>query len=129
MPTRPESNTVHPNAAQGIAHLRVLAPPRTFAAVSAELTAIVGEAPIEGPAGAHVWLLDLLPGGVTVAPKDLKLHPRLLLCEPDASDEAEAQFVESYGAGLFEVGVRVDEDGGKRGSSETPFGRVAWIPV
>lgn len=131
MPTRPESNTVHPNAAQGIAHLRVLAPPRTFAAVSAEFTAIVGEAPIEGPAGAHVWLLDLLPGGVRVAvtPKDLGLHPRLLLCEPDGSDEAEAQFVESHGAGLFEIGVRVDEDSGKRGSSETPFGRVAWIPV
>ena len=126
VPTRPESNTVHPNAAQGIAHLRALAPPRTFAAVSAELTAIVGEAPIEGPAGAHVWLLDLLPGGVMV---DLRLHPRLVLCEPDASNEAEMRFVESHGAGLFEVGVRVDEDGGKRGSSETPFGRVAWIPV
>ena len=120
---------MHPNAARGMAHLRVLAPSRTFAAVSAELTAIVGEAPIEGPAGAHVWLLDLLPEGATVAPKDLKLHPRLLLCEPDASNEAETRFVESHGAGLFEVGVRVDEDGGKRGWSETPFGRVAWILV
>ncbi|KAI9453911.1 glyoxalase-like domain-containing protein [Lactarius psammicola] len=129
VPTRPVSNTVHPNAAQGIAHLRVLAPPRTFSAVSAELTAIVGEAPIEGPAGAHVWLLDLLPGGVTVAPKDLRLHPRLLLCLPDASDGAEVRFVESHGAGLFEVGVRVDEDSERRGSSETPFGRVAWIHV
>ncbi|KAH8984989.1 glyoxalase-like domain-containing protein [Lactarius hatsudake] len=129
VPTRPESNTVHPNGAQGVAHLRVLAPPRMFAAVSTEFTAILGEAPIEGPAGAHVWLLDLLPGGATVAPKDLKLHPRLLLCEPDASDEVEVRFVESHGAGLFEVGVRVDEDGEKRGSSETPFGRIAWVPV
>lgn len=129
VPTRPESNTVHPNDAQGVAHLRVLAPPRTFAAVSAEFTAILGEAPIEGPAGTHVWLLDLLPGGATVAPEDLKLHPRLLLCKPDASDEAEVRFVDSHGAGLFEVGVRVDEDGEKRGSSETPFGRIAWVPA
>ena len=128
MPARPKSITVHPNAAQGIAHLRVLAPPRTFAAVSAELTAILGEAPIKDPAGAHVWLLDLLQlGGIA---KDLKLHPRVLLCEPDASDEGEVLFVESHGAGLYEVGVQVDEDrGGKGGSSETPFGRVAWIPV
>jgi hypothetical protein len=108
----------------------VLAPQSTFTAVSAELTAILGEASIEGPAGAHLWLLDLLPGDVAASqPKDLKLHARLLLCEPDASDEAEVQFVESHGAGLFEVGVRVDEDGGKRGLSEMPFGRVAWIPV
>ena len=118
---------MHPNTAQGIAHLRVLAPRSTFTAVSAELTAISGEAPIEGPAGGHLWLLDLLPGDMT--PKDLKLHSRLLLCEPDASDEVEVRFVESHGAGLFEVGVRVDEDGGKRGFSVTPFGRVAWIPV
>lgn len=117
---------MHPNAAQGIAHLRLLTPAHTFAAVCAEITAIVGEAPISGPAGALVWLLDLLPEG---AVKDLRLHPRLLLCEPDASDEAETRFVESHGAGLFEVGVRVDEDGGKQGWSETPFGRVAWIPV
>jgi len=130
VPTQPESITVHPNAAHGIAHLRVLAPRSTFTAVSAELTAILGEAPIEGPAGAHLWLLGLLPGDVTASqPKDLKLHSRLLLCEPDTSDEAEVRFVESHGAGLFEVGVRVDEDGGKRGLSETPFGRVAWIPV
>ena len=129
MPTRPESITVHPNAAQSIAHLRVLAPPSTFATVSAELAAILGEAPIQAPAGAHVWLLDLLPGGATALPKDLNLHTQLLLCEPDASDKAEVRFVESHGAGLFEVGVRVDEDGGKRGLSETPFGRVAWIPV
>jgi hypothetical protein len=129
VPTQPKSITVHPNAAQGIAHLRVLAPPRMFTSVSAELTAILGEAPIKGPAGSHVWLLDLLPGGITTTPKDLKLHPRVLLCEPDASKEDEVRFVESHGAGLYEVGVQVDEDSGKRGSSETPFGRVAWIPV
>ena len=109
MPTQPI--TVHPNTAQGIAHLRMLAARCAFTTVSAELTAMLGEAQIEDPAGAHLWLLDLLPADVT--PKDLKLHSRLLLCEPDASDEADVQFVQSHGAGLFEVGVRVDEDGGK----------------
>jgi hypothetical protein len=87
----------------------------------------LGDVPIEGRAGAHLWLLDLLPSHVT--PKDLRSHSRLLLCEPDVSDEAEVRFVESHGAGLLEVDVRVDEDGGRRGLSETPFGRVAWIPV
>ena len=59
---------------------------------------------------------------------DLKLHRRLPLCELDVSDETEVQFVdsESHGAGRFKVGV-INEDGGKRGLLETPFGRVAWI--
>jgi hypothetical protein len=83
----------------------------------------MGEAPVENSAREHVWLLGL-PGNI--APK---WHPRLVLCEPDMSDEVQARFVRTHGAGLFELGVRVDESGGKQGSSETPFGRVAWIPV
>ncbi|KAI0293343.1 glyoxalase-like domain-containing protein [Multifurca ochricompacta] len=133
VPTRPRSITVHPNGAQGIAFLCVLAPSSTFEAISAELIAIVGEAPIVKKYSAmtttttttseHVWLLDL-PGNVTP-----KRHPQLVLREPDMRDEVEAHFVETHGAGLFEIGVRVDESGGKRGSSETPFGRVVWVPV
>jgi hypothetical protein len=109
----------------------VLAPPSVFAGVANELTAIVGEPPIE--VGVQegegeeprelVWLLDL-PGQVTP-----RWHPQLVLCEPDIEDEAELRFVHTHGAGLFEVGVRVDESEGKRGWSDTPFGRVAWIPV
>ena len=102
---------MHPNAAQCIAHLQVLTQWSTFTVVSTKLTAILGEAPIECLAGAHLWLLDLLPADV--APKDLKLHSRPLLCESDASDEAEERFVESHGTGLFGVSVRVDGDGGK----------------
>jgi hypothetical protein len=106
----------------------VLAPPSVFAGVVNELTAIVGEPPIEaiheeGEPLELVWLLDL-PG--QVAPKR---HPLLVLCEPDIEDEAELRFVQTHGAGLFEVGVRVDESGGKRGWSDTPYGRVTWIPV
>lgn len=104
----------------------MLAPPSTFAGVVNELTAIVGEPPIEAIQEEpleFVWLLDL-PGQVTP-----KRHPQLVLCEPDAEDEAELRFVQTHGAGLFEVGVRVDESGGKRGWSDTPYGRMAWIPV
>ncbi|KAI0253715.1 hypothetical protein BJV78DRAFT_1360042 [Lactifluus subvellereus] len=98
VPTQPASNTKHPNGALGIAHLRLLAPPNAFAALSAELTAITGEAPIENSAREHVWLLDL-PGAIVP-----KWHPRLMLCEPDMSDEAQARFVRTHGAGLFELG-------------------------
>ena len=110
---------MHPNAAQCIAHLQVLTLWSTFTVVSAKLTEILGEAPIvECLAGAHLWLLDLLPADV--APKDLKLHSRPLLCESDASDEAEERFVESHGTGLFEVSMRIDGDGGKPGCRRRP---------
>jgi hypothetical protein len=51
------------------------------------------------------------------------------LGDPDVEDEDELHFVQTHGAGLFEIGVRVDGTHGKRGWSDTPFGRVAWIPV
>ena len=66
---------MHPNAAQGITHLQVLAPRSTFAVVSAELSTMLGETPIEGPDGAHLWLRDLLPCRV-VLPKYFQVsHP------------------------------------------------------
>jgi hypothetical protein len=101
----------------------MLPPPNVLGGVATELTTIVGKPPIEVSAGELVWLLDL-PG--TVAPK---WHPQLLLCEPDVEDEDELRFVQTHGAGLFEIGVLVDGSRGKRGWSDTPFGRVAWIPV
>ncbi|KAI9507130.1 glyoxalase-like domain-containing protein [Russula earlei] len=123
VPTQPPSNSKHPNGALGIAHLRVLAPPSVFAGAAAELTAIVGEEPIDVSSNELVWLLDL-PGQVTP-----KRHPQLVLCEPDVEDEGEMRFAQTHGAGLFEVGVRVDESDGKQGWSDTPFGRVAWVPL
>ena len=90
VPTRQRSNTEHSNGAQSTAHLRVLAPPSVFAGVANELTAVVGEPPIEvlqeeerdnSAPRKLVWLLDL-PGQVTP-----RWHPQLLLCEPDIEDE------------------------------------------
>ena len=133
MPTRPISNTEHPNGALGIAHLCVLAPPSVFAGVATELTAIVGGPRIGAEEEEEdrrtrelVWLLDLPGQGQDTPPER---HPRLVLREPDIEDEAELRFVQTHGAGLYEVGVCVDESGGKQGWSDTPYGRVAWISV
>ena len=133
MPTRPRSNTEHPNGALGIAHLCVLAPPSVFAGVATELTAIVGEPPIGAEKEEEdrqtrelVWLLELPGQGQDTPPER---HSRLVLCEPDIEDEAELRFVQTHGAGLYEVGVCVDESGGERDWSDTPYGRVAWISV
>ena len=132
MPTRLKSNTEHPNGALGIAHLCVLAPPSVFAGVATELTAIVGEPPIGAEKEEDrrprelVWLLDLPGQGQDTPPER---HPRLVLREPDIKDEAQLSFVQTHGAGLYEVGVCVDESGDKRGWSDTPYGRVAWISI
>ena len=113
----------------------MLTPPSVFAGVATELTAITGRPPIEaGKDGEEeadrprelVWLLDLPGRGQVTLPK---WHPRLVLRESDIEDEAELMFVQTHGAGLFEVGVRVDESGCNEGSSDTSYGRVAWIPV
>ncbi|KAF8483998.1 hypothetical protein DFH94DRAFT_843486 [Russula ochroleuca] len=94
----------------GIAHLRVLAPPSVFAGVANELTAIMGEQPIEvvqeegdeeeeeGEEPRElVWLLDLTG---QVAPK---WQPQLVLCDPDVENEAELRFLQTHGAGLSQV--------------------------
>jgi hypothetical protein len=110
------ANCDHPNGALSIAHLPVLATPSAFEGVAAEPTAIVDEPQIEADKGDWeeeenrgrrrelVWLLDL-PGQVTPS----KWHPQLVPREPDVENEAELWFVQSYGVGLFEVGVRADE--------------------
>ena len=94
----------------------MLATPSAFEGVAAEPTAIVDEPQIEADKGDWeeeenrgrrrelVWLLDL-PGQVTPS----KWHPQLVPREPDVENEAELWFVQSYGVGLFEVGVRADE--------------------
>ena len=97
------------------------------------MTAIVGESPIAAEMEEEdrrprelVWLLELPGQGQDTPPER---HPRLVLREPDVEDEGELRFVQTHGAGLYEVGVRVDESGGKRGWSDTPYGRVAWISI
>ena len=85
----------------------MLTPPSVFVGIATKLTAIVGKPPIEVSEGELVWLLDLLG---QLMPK---WHLQLLLCEPDVNNEDELHFVQTYGAGLFEIGVHVDERCGK----------------
>ena len=110
--------------ARSASRISVLAPPSVFAGVATELTAIVGE-PTTGaekeeedrrPCG-FVWLLNL-PGQDTPPER----HPRLMLRELDTEDEAESRFVQTHGAGLYDVGVCVDKSESKRGWSDTPYG-------
>jgi hypothetical protein len=102
----------------------MLALPSVFTGIATELIAIVGEPPNRG-----------FGGGARVAAQTCRANSRpsgytqLLLCKLDVDDEDELRFVQTHGAGLFEIGVRVDERCGKRRWSDTPFGRVAWIPV
>lgn len=63
-----------------------------------------------------VWLLDL-PGQVATL-----WHSQLMLCEPDFESEAESRFVQTHGAGVFEVGMSVDESGGQAAL----VGYVSW---
>ena len=88
------------------------------------MTAIVDEPPIVADKEEEVrrprelvWLFEL-PGQGQDTPSER--HPRLVLREPDIEDEADLRFVQTDGAGLYEVGVRVDESGDKRGWSDTP---------
>ncbi len=106
-----------------IAHLCVLVPLNIFTSITTELTRIVGEPPIEVLEGELMWLLDL-PGQLMP-----NWHLQLLLCKPDVDDEDELHFVQTYGVGLFKIGVHIDKRCGKRCWSDTPFGRVAWIPM
>ena len=97
----------------------MLALPSVFIGIAIELTMIMGEPPIEVLKGELMWLLDLL-GQLTP-----KWHLQLLLCKPDINNEHELCFVQMYGAGLFEIGVHIDERCGKQHWSDTPFERVA----
>lgn len=93
--------------------------------VATELTTIVGVPPVgadreeAGQRRDLVWLLDL-SGQCQVTP--FKWHPELVLREPDIQDEVELRFVQTFSAGLFEVGERFDESGGKRDWLDTPYG-------
>jgi hypothetical protein len=81
-----------------------------FAGVTAELAAIVGKPPIEvGQDGEEEAGRTSLCG--------CSRHPRLVLREPGCR---ELRFVQIRDAGLSEVGVRVDESGGKP-CSRYPF--------
>ncbi|KAA1477076.1 hypothetical protein DENSPDRAFT_933459 [Dentipellis sp. KUC8613] len=128
VPTEPKSNAAHPNTAQCVARMHVLAPRAAFAAVSLELQCALGEPPIALSPAMHVWLLDPLPEAVAEAQAAgvPAWHPRLILQVADESIEEEVRFVDEHGPGLYEVSFRVEK--GARGTVKTPYGRISWIP-
>ncbi|KAH9961809.1 hypothetical protein BC827DRAFT_1202096 [Russula dissimulans] len=67
VPTHPPSNTEHPNGMLSIVHLVMLMLPLVSPAVTTELTAMIGEEPIDISLSERVWLHHL-PG--QVAPSD-----------------------------------------------------------
>ena len=101
----------------------MLAPLSVFTDIATKLTAIMGEPQSRfwrgSSCGRSNCRANSHPSGYT----------QLLLCKLDVDDEDELRFVQTHGAGLFEIGVRVDKRCGKRRWSDTPFGRVAWIPM
>jgi hypothetical protein len=67
--------------------------------------------------------------GCPICPAKAKLrrnlHRRLVLCEQDTGDEGEFGFVQTHVAGLFEIRVRVAENG-QAGARRVP--RMAeWL--
>jgi hypothetical protein len=55
---------------------------------------------------------------------DIGKAPRLILSIPEA--EAEEEYVEKHGLGIYEVGFLVEEGGGKD-THRTPYGIIDWV--
>ncbi|KAJ7272889.1 glyoxalase-like domain-containing protein [Mycena rebaudengoi] len=116
VPTEPDDNTQHPSRTLGVAHLVLLISESKFAAASKELTVVIGAPPILRTATEARWSLSTLNG---------RTSPTLILSM--ASDQEQAHFVSNNtGLGIYEVGFWVGETG-KKGSVNTPFGRIVWV--
>ncbi|KAJ7272294.1 glyoxalase-like domain-containing protein [Mycena rebaudengoi] len=101
VPTEPNDNTQHPSRALGVAHIVLLISESKFAAASKELSVMV--------------VVDI----------EWRTPPTLILSMP--SDQEQARFVSNNtGLGIYEVGFWVGETG-KKGSVNTPFGRIVWV--
>lgn len=123
VPVDPPSNTHHPSAALGIAHVRVLAEPETFTALSKQLTSVIGTQPDVTSESESIWLLHTV--GVPSAQASRNATPKLVLSTPRDSEERAS--VESRGAGIYEVAFFVDK-GGEAGTVDTPYGKIVWTP-
>ncbi|KAJ7494451.1 glyoxalase-like domain-containing protein [Mycena galericulata] len=116
VPTQPDSNTRHPNAALGVAHIRILTSEATFGAAAKELSVVVDAQPFSRTPTEAKWHLSTLNG----------VHsPTLALSTP--ADREQTLFVSANSApSIYEVGFWVGEDG-KEGSVTTPFGKIVWV--
>ncbi|THH20052.1 hypothetical protein EW146_g1242 [Bondarzewia mesenterica] len=102
VPTSPPSNTQHSNGTKSVAHLRVLSPSTSFDELSSSICSITGDPPIVISSTEHTWFLDSLPG----AGGNGGSHTRLVITVPKEGDHKEIGFVETHGAGIYEIGFR-----------------------
>lgn len=116
------TNTVHPNTAQSVAHLRLLAPVALLKTLSQELTAVLGMPPTAATSSEYVWQLHHPTKSFTTS----TTGPRLILTASNDDNEAEKEFVRTHGPGLYEVAFRVAD--GKQSAVETPYGRIIFLP-
>ncbi|KAI0373174.1 hypothetical protein BV20DRAFT_962969 [Pilatotrama ljubarskyi] len=117
VPLEPRSNAEHPNTAQGIAHVKLLAATNELDAYAKQLTTVLGVPPVESTPAKVVWELEQQPSHRDTA----RTPTRLILSEPN--DEEEEEHLRTRDAGMYELGVVV-EDRNREGIARTPYGRV-----
>jgi len=120
VPVDPPSNTQHPSTASGVAYVRTLVDEKAFAAVSDQLTSVIGSQPIIATATDTTWVLDT-PSTIGRTEHE---KPRLILSVPKGNSEHEV--LKKSGPGIYEVGFWVNDGGGSIG---TPYGKIVWCPV
>ncbi|KAI0355109.1 hypothetical protein OH77DRAFT_1455164 [Trametes cingulata] len=119
VPLEPRSNAEHRNTATGLTHVKLLAPPDSLTTYAQQLTAVLGVPPVASTSTRVVWELEQQPSH-----RDPGRSPtRLVLSAPEDGDEEEEAYVRERGAGIYELGVTV-EDSRYAGVARTPYGRI-----
>ncbi|KAG6846809.1 hypothetical protein H0H93_011656, partial [Arthromyces matolae] len=117
VPSHPPSNTQHSSTASGIAHVLLVTSFETFTSLSNQLTTVIGSLPVHSTETEVIWKLEATHSSA-------RTGPRLILKTADTSKET--TFVEEFGTGIFEVAFFTK---GKEGHADTPYGRIAWVPL
>ncbi|CDO71886.1 hypothetical protein BN946_scf184940.g33 [Trametes cinnabarina] len=121
VPLEPRSNAEHASKARGVAYVKLLVLPSELDAYAKELTSVLGVSPAASSASQVVWELERQPSD-----SQPYQAPTLVL---NAAEEYEEEiYVRERGAGIYELGVAV-EDAGKAGVAYTPYGRVVWQAI
>lgn len=109
VPMSPASNTVHSNTAEGLAHVQVLARSAEPGALLEDFAYTIGHSPRKISSSSHEWELKTHTGTarLIVNVETVKAGSRTTLT-------------------IQEVGIKVKKSTGSD-SSDTPYGRIAWV--
>ncbi|EFI28467.1 hypothetical protein CC1G_14000 [Coprinopsis cinerea okayama7 len=120
------SNTRHPSTVTGLAFIRLVASKESFTDVVKQLTTVlVGNPPLSTNDTQSIWELDT-PGKPGFAPK----RPSLIVEVP--TTEKEGSFLASLEGdkqGIYEVGFYVQALGDRPAETQTPYGKIKFIPL